>query len=869
MTSLWFGADLSRLNAIALEFDQTPLQDWGLSSRTLNALLRYDLKMTAGDVIRADESFASIRGLGTAGIEELRTKVSQLLVVTDKRHNINASVRGLLSLDDAQARMTHMHPFSKTLPEKLQEFPLSYLHLDMQTHNALMEANIVTIGQLYRVSSAFIGSVKNFHSNSLGNLNSSLIKLISTIEGENDASCLQYWKSRDIIVVPPIDISSDAAGQCLAQLHEVIEEVLRQEVDERAWIIIQRRFGLMDVEKLTLEDIAGAYNLSRERVRQLEEKALKVLQQVLVEQLYTGKPYQVHSDVQQMISMIRNIVEAEQSKVILETKLFERICQKFKVEAKKTKSSLFLVLTLMGIERIEFDYPYSVPAWGYFDREKRNMLINGVKRLDDLLTQKSPLSYSDFDIIASLNKKAKKSEKITLAHLPWLIELCTSIERREDGLVWGKFECLKGRGNQVERLLFEAGAPRSVGDLARTINHRVVSFGQRPVAETNLGNQLVGDDRFIPIGRSGMWSLRSWEHVHTKNIVSLMEQFLIMQNKPATVEDIYSYVSERRRVSKNSIITYLVSEKERFCKVSTATWGLATWSDTITSDVWNTEQIADFVAELFKKFKTREMDYRIVKEALMEEAKIGAGTAQALLNFNPVIKTRNGKKSGERVAIFQPNYRHILAEPEAFNVRSKQSALPRIEAKVRSILESAPGRQMSMIDLIRELQKQEGYAESTLYNYIAQIHFIERLEGTNHNQKICHLKEVREGTNSRYGGTLREKIMKSVKLILESAPNKQISLTDLVYRLQKEYSCPKATLYQYIAHMDDVEKISIPNSSTKICRIKDMHTAQLSQQAMEISNVLLRENVLRALPDLNLDKLSAWVTPSARLQNRA
>ena len=48
-------------------------------------------------------------------------------------------------------------------------------------------------------------------------------------------------------------------------------------LDERELSIIRRYFGLDGNEALTLEQIGGMMNLTRERVRQLKERALSKL----------------------------------------------------------------------------------------------------------------------------------------------------------------------------------------------------------------------------------------------------------------------------------------------------------------------------------------------------------------------------------------------------------------------------------------------------------------------------------------------------------------------------------------------------------------------------------------------------------------
>jgi DNA-directed RNA polymerase delta subunit len=321
----------------------------------------------------------------------------------------------------------------------------------------------------------------------------------------------------------------------------------------------------------------------------------------------------VHPVLHQVIKAIQSCLETEPSKLILETKLLTSIHQRFNIDPEKNKASLLLPITLVGAQRLEIDYQNAVPIWGYINPTLRRTLESGIKRLDDFLTLETPLPQTEIDILVRLNKGAKKSDKVTPTQLIWLIDLCASVERREDGLVWGKFEYLKGRGNQVERILFETDSPMRVADIARQINHRLVSRKQGRITERNLSHQISGDGRFVAIGRSGKWGLKAWPHIDTKSILILMEDYLISQNKSATVDEIFTYVSERRpdSVSKHSIIMYLGKE-DRFVKTSRTTWGLAKWSDVTETDLWNKEQVADFVANIFKSHKTRELSYKIL-----------------------------------------------------------------------------------------------------------------------------------------------------------------------------------------------------------------------------------------------------------------
>jgi hypothetical protein len=96
-------------------------------------------------------------------------------------------------------------------------------------------------------------------------------------------------------------------------------------------------------------------------------------------------------------------------------------------------------------------------------------------------------------------------------------------------------------------------------------------------------------------------------------------------------------------------------------------------------------------------------------------------------------------------------------------------------------------------------------------------------------------------------GTLRQRISDSSRGILEAAPNKQMALAELIIRLQKEYDCPKATLYQYIADIDYVERLEVPGSHVKLLRIKGTQGTDLFPQVQNIINTTLKEKVERVL----------------------
>ena len=67
----------------------------------------------------------------------------------------------------------------------------------------------------------------------------------------------------------PLAIELLAQGNCPAHVMQMLETM-----DHREATVLRMRFGLHDNEPRTLKEIGDKYNLSRERIRQLQEQAL-------------------------------------------------------------------------------------------------------------------------------------------------------------------------------------------------------------------------------------------------------------------------------------------------------------------------------------------------------------------------------------------------------------------------------------------------------------------------------------------------------------------------------------------------------------------------------------------------------------------
>lgn len=92
---------------------------------------------------------------------------------------------------------------------------------------------------------------------------------LETPVGEEDDVCLQDFLQDDSACLP-----ADQAGRM--QLHQELTRVLHS-LTPREESVLTMRFGLTDGRARTLEEVGSSFNVTRERIRQIEAKALRKL----------------------------------------------------------------------------------------------------------------------------------------------------------------------------------------------------------------------------------------------------------------------------------------------------------------------------------------------------------------------------------------------------------------------------------------------------------------------------------------------------------------------------------------------------------------------------------------------------------------
>lgn len=381
-------------------------------------------------------------------------------------------------------------------------------------------------------------------------------------------------------LIPEQALDDPSPKGLLSALPAIIRELLRATASsigdhQRDWLVLDARYGLESKQR-TLEEVGQAVlgGATREWARQIEAKGLKRLRRVF-ENGYAGKGFQLRLSASSLFEDLFGCGPSRTNTVVLEQSLLE--CLELGPEISEVfLRRLELVFALRDVIRVPGNPPRRQPLWFAGSKKQADALVRLISDVDWLLTTHSADPLSELDIVVELNKTSS-GRRTTIPEVRSVLPLCHTIERLEDGRIQGRFEYLSGRANQAYRLIANAGAPLDADAIAREINSRSL-VGEARLNRTNLANQMVGDPRLIPIGKSGAWGLRGIHDEAAAPIEKMMRAYLERKGAPAAAEEILAAVAAKRPVAAASVGMYL-SFGDTFVRLPDRTWALAEWSE--------------------------------------------------------------------------------------------------------------------------------------------------------------------------------------------------------------------------------------------------------------------------------------------------
>ena len=343
--------------------------------------------------------------------------------------------------------------------------------------------------------------------------------------------------------------------------------------------VIKRRFGLEGSPTYTLQEVGDYYQLSRQRIQQMEAKVKSDLHGTLFES--TPLPLGMSQDIKSEARTLRTEMTGI-GPILSEYQAIEALMARYGVPVEDyERGSLHLLL-----DSFEFSPTDSLlskggvavhPAWVTSKHFDKKAFVQSLRVVHEVLRD-NVVPVSEFDLRRQVIRKTQQRvDNEIMGAVSAVSKEIEEVETTQGKAFQLKFEYLTSLADKTVRILFEAEKPLLFREITKEINHRMVGISTRRAPLRSVQAQLL-DERFIPIGRSGLWGLSSWKGVPNRTIVDLMKDCFHRTKSAARPEQVYEYVrSQRPDASRRSVESYLTSKTDTFVRVGKSTYELKVW----------------------------------------------------------------------------------------------------------------------------------------------------------------------------------------------------------------------------------------------------------------------------------------------------
>ncbi|MBI2627206.1 MAG: hypothetical protein HYW77_03100 [Parcubacteria group bacterium] len=316
-------------------------------------------------------------------------------------------------------------------------------------------------------------------------------------------------------------------------------------LNKRSQDVISRRFGLKNGRKETLESIGSGYKITRERVRQIEEVALRDLRRNFGR--FNFNPY-----VQLTTEFLK-----EYGNALKEDKLFSLFSGNEKSSAENAALVLMMAVSNQFSRFIEDDdfntfWSFKDPAYSEKVRNAVAQFVTFLKRSKEAVKEDNLLEVSTTRAIRDVSIN---DLKILISYLSLSKHIGKNIFG-EWGLVAWPHIVPRGVKDKAYLVLRRENKPKHFNEIAQLIN--TSSFDRKKANAQTVHNELIKDDRFVLVGR-GLYALAEWGY-EPGTIKDLVTGFL-KKKGPTPKDKIVAFVTSARFVKPNTVLLSLQDSK--------------------------------------------------------------------------------------------------------------------------------------------------------------------------------------------------------------------------------------------------------------------------------------------------------------------
>lgn len=339
---------------------------------------------------------------------------------------------------------------------------------------------------------------------------------------------------------------------------KIIINNLFSKLSDREKEIVSLRHGLGQEEKMTLEEIGKKFKITRERVRQIENSAIKKIK--------------AHPEIEDKIKDMEQVVKqtiAEHGGIMQHGFLLEKILIFAGNSQDNYHTASFIIRQLLSSKlHLHEETEELHQGWKLSDASL-NDIIKAVDLLIELINNHGqPLT------IEQIIEKIQKGDNPAISHLNEnIVNSYLVISKKVDknpfnewGMIHWQTINLKRISDKVYLILNKANQPMHFTQIAQKINE--IGFNNKKANPATIHNELILDDKYVLVGR-GIYALKEWGY--KPGVVADVIKLILKENGPLTKEQIISQVLKMRQVKRSTIILALMN-RNNFLKNADKTY---------------------------------------------------------------------------------------------------------------------------------------------------------------------------------------------------------------------------------------------------------------------------------------------------------
>ncbi|MBN1779447.1 MAG: hypothetical protein JW816_04525 [Candidatus Buchananbacteria bacterium] len=344
--------------------------------------------------------------------------------------------------------------------------------------------------------------------------------------------------------------------------------------------ILNRRFGLAGKGKQTLEEIGKYYEITRERIRQIESGTIRKLKELqdFKQQIETAE-----NNVFHLLEKYGGLME--------ENHLINELLSYSDSTDSNRQASHFILENLLSdkLEKVKQN-DHLLPGWKLptvsLDLVEQS-LIELVKMIEEekqlIGSQSLADKFANHENLKDhqkhlLNVKLGGSESENIKEdLTTILQSLLTISRKLDQNIlgeWGlnEWQTIKPKrmSDKAYLVLRKAGKPLHFTEITNLINES--SFDKKKAYPATIHNELILDDRYVLVGR-GIYALKEWGY-QAGTVIDIITDILKKAATPLTKEEVVEKVLAQRLVRKSTIYLALTN-KNKIKKLSDGRYTLA------------------------------------------------------------------------------------------------------------------------------------------------------------------------------------------------------------------------------------------------------------------------------------------------------